>query len=79
MLNIVGRGMDARAHEQDTSDMEPEVVALLRLVEGQFGFVDVSVGCLRGDRKLVCELTLRDGKVEEDPEGETRWNGIGST
>ena len=47
-------------------------VAVLRLRTGEFGFVDVGGGRLRGDRKLECELTLRDGRVVWDLNGITR-------
>lgn len=50
----------------------PADVAVLRLRTGEFGFVDVGGGRLRGDRKLECELTLRDGRVVWDLNGITR-------
>ncbi|MBM3773611.1 MAG: amidohydrolase/deacetylase family metallohydrolase [Acidobacteria bacterium] len=66
-------------------------VAVLRLVSGDFGFVDVYGARLRGSQKLVCELTLRDGKILYDlngisrqdwdklgrygPQGDSRWDG----
>ena len=44
-------------------------VAVLRLDKGRFGFVD-SAGARRdGDRLLVCEMTLRAGKVVWDLNG----------
>jgi dihydroorotase len=44
-------------------------IAVLRLDRGKFGFLD-SAGALRpGDQKLVCELTLRAGKVVWDLNG----------
>jgi dihydroorotase len=46
-------------------------IAVLRLEEGDFGFVDGYGARLRGKRKLVCELTLRDGKVVYDLNGVT--------
>ncbi len=53
-------------------------VAVLRLEKGDFGFVDMYGARLRGDRKLVCELTLKGGKVVYDLNGITRpdWNTL---
>ena len=53
-------------------------VAVLRLETGRFGFVDSFGARLDGDRKLVCELTLRDGKVVYDLNGITRplWDTL---
>ena len=55
-------------------------VAVLSLVHGDFGFVDVYGGRMRGDQKLVCELTVRAGKVVYDLNGITRedWDKLGS-
>jgi dihydroorotase len=47
----------------------PADVAVLRLVEGDFGFVDSGGLRMRGTRKLVGEMTLRDGKVVWDLNG----------
>ena len=44
-------------------------VAVLRVVEGDFGFVDSAGLRLRGKRKLVGEMTLRDGRVVWDLNG----------
>src|SRR5262252_5465562 len=38
-------------------------VAILRLVNGDFGFVDSVRLRMKGTRKLVAEMTLRDGRV----------------
>ena len=46
-------------------------VAVLRLVHGDFGFVDSANLRMKGDRKLVGELTLRDGRVVWDLNGIT--------
>jgi len=47
-------------------------VAIIRLEEGDFGYVDVRGWKLRGKQKLVCELTLRDGAVVWDLNGLSR-------
>jgi len=54
-------------------------VAVLRVAKGNFGFVDTYGARMRGDRKLVCELTVRDGRVVWDLNGITRedWEGLG--
>ena len=38
-------------------------VAILRLREGRFGFVDTRGARMNGDRKLECELTVRAGRI----------------
>lgn len=50
----------------------PADVAVLGLQEGAFGFVDSFGGRMRGDRKLVCELTLREGRIVWDLNGLAR-------
>ena len=47
-------------------------VAVLRLESGNFGFVDSFGGRLRAKQKLVCEMTVRDGKVVYDLNGLAR-------
>ena len=44
--------------------------------KGNFGFIDTVGARMKGTQKLVCELTLRDGKVVYDLNGLTRedWN-----
>jgi len=53
-------------------------VAVLRVEAGNFGFVDMYGARLKGTRKLVCELTLRDGRVVYDLNGITRpdWDKL---
>jgi dihydroorotase len=46
-------------------------VAVLRLEEGAFGFVDCGRAKIVGNRKLECVLTLRAGKIVYDPSGLT--------
>jgi dihydroorotase len=47
----------------------PADVAVLRVVEGDFGFVDSANLRMRGTRKLVAEMTLRQGRVVWDLNG----------
>src|SRR5437660_5664550 len=56
----------------------PADVAVLRLVKADFGFTDVAGARLKGNQKLVCELTAHDGKVVYDLNGITReeWNKL---
>ncbi len=44
-------------------------VAVLKMEQGRFGYLDVRDGKMMGTQKLVCELTLRDGKVVWDLNG----------
>ena len=50
----------------------PADVAVLSLQAGKFGFIDSFGGRLRADKKLVCELTLRDGRILYDLNGRAR-------
>jgi len=50
----------------------PADVAVLSLQTGRFGFVDSFGGRLRAERRLACEMTLRDGKVVWDLNGLAR-------
>lgn len=56
----------------------PADVAVLRLGEGDFGFVDSFGGRLKAKQRLTCEMTLRDGKVVYDLNGLARpdWNTL---
>jgi len=58
----------------------PADVTVLRVEQGQFGYTDMYGARLRGDRKLSCELTLRDGKVVYDLNAITRpdWTTLPS-
>ena len=44
-------------------------VAVLRLLKGDFGYLDIRNLRMRGSEKLECELTIRDGKVLWDLNG----------
>ena len=63
----------------------PADVTVLSLQTGRFGFVDSFGGRLKADKKLVCQMTLRDGKVVYDlnglarPDWETLPKGYRST
>jgi dihydroorotase len=50
----------------------PADVAVLRLEKGAYGFVDSFGGRMKADRRLVCEMTLRDGRVLYDQNGLAR-------
>ncbi len=56
----------------------PADVAVLRVEKGNFGFVDMNGARLDGTQKLICELTVRDGKVVYDLNGITRerWDKL---
>jgi dihydroorotase len=53
-------------------------VAVLRLEKGRFGFVDMYGARMNATARLVCELTLRDGKVQYDLNGLSRpdWRSL---
>lgn len=44
-------------------------IAVFTVREGTFGFVDVRKNRMDGNKKLECELTVRDGKVVHDLNG----------
>src|SRR6202035_2985739 len=50
----------------------PADVAVLRLEKGKFGFTDMYGARADGSQKLVCELTIRNGRVVYDLNGLTR-------
>ncbi len=50
----------------------PADVAVLRLEQGHFGFTDMYGARMDGSEKLICELTLREGRVVYDLNGITR-------
>ena len=53
-------------------------VAVLRVVQGSFGFIDSGGGKMQGDRKLECELTIKAGQVMWDLNGISRpaWTAM---
>jgi dihydroorotase len=56
----------------------PADVAVLRLEKGSFGYLDMHGARLRGNQRLTCEMTLRNGKVVYDFNGLGRpdWNTL---
>jgi dihydroorotase len=59
-------------HHEELGNLSPGApadVAVLRVVQGDFGFVDSAHLRMRGDRKLVGEMTLRAGKIVWDLNG----------
>jgi dihydroorotase len=50
----------------------PADVTVLSVATGRFGFIDSFGGRLKADKKLVCSMTLRDGKVVYDLDGLAR-------
>ena len=69
-------------HREDLGNLSvgaPADIAVLSLEKGNFGFVDVNGARLRGNQKLVAELTVRDGHVVWDLNGITRedWDKLG--
>lgn len=47
-------------------------VAVLKIENGKFGFVDTKGFRMDGNKKLVCELTIREGVVVWDLNGISR-------
>ena len=47
-------------------------VAVFKLERGDFGFTDVKGWKIKGDKKLIAELTLRAGEVVWDLNGISR-------
>jgi dihydroorotase len=56
----------------------PADVAVLSRETGKFGFTDMYGARLQGTQKLICELTLRNGKVVYDLNGLSRpdWDKL---
>ncbi len=47
-------------------------IAVLRLMEGDFGYIDTRGFAFKGKQKLECELTLRKGQIVWDLNGISR-------
>jgi dihydroorotase len=58
----------------------PADLAVVKLEEGRFGFVDSYKAGLRGDRRIACELTIRDGLVvwEQNAIARRSWDQLGA-
>ncbi|MGI8961918.1 MAG: amidohydrolase/deacetylase family metallohydrolase [Bryobacteraceae bacterium] len=56
----------------------PADVVALRVEHGNFGFTDMYGARMNGDRKFVCELTIRNGKIMYDLNGISRpdWDKL---
>jgi dihydroorotase len=56
----------------------PADVAVLRIERGHYGFTDMYGARMDGDRKFLCEMTVRNGKVVYDLNGISRpeWNKL---
>jgi dihydroorotase len=62
-------------HREDLGNLSVGAVAdvaILRVETGVFGYTDMYGARMKGTQKLICELTLRDGKVVWDLNGITR-------
>jgi dihydroorotase len=74
---VIGKSTWSPAREIHREDLghlsvgAPADIAVLRLVKGDFGFVDSARKRLKGSEKLVAELTIHDGKVVWDLNGLT--------
>jgi dihydroorotase len=57
----------------------PADVAVLRMLDGDFGFVDTNGARMKGRKKLVAEMTVRDGLIVWDLNGMSRddWDKLG--
>ncbi len=54
-------------------------VAVLRLLKGDFGFVDIAGARMKGNQKLIAEMTVKGGRVQWDLNGLSRedWDKLG--
>jgi dihydroorotase len=50
----------------------PADISVLRVEKGDFGFIDMHGARMKGNRRLLCEMTLRDGKIAYDLNGLAR-------
>jgi dihydroorotase len=56
----------------------PADIAVIKLCKGEFSYTDTSAGKIRGDKKLQCVMTIRDGEILFDPSGLSKpeWEKI---
>ncbi|MFN7919174.1 MAG: amidohydrolase/deacetylase family metallohydrolase [Bryobacteraceae bacterium] len=54
-------------------------IAVIRLEQGDFGYVDVLGARMKGNKRLAAEITIREGRVMWDRNGLTRedWDKLG--
>lgn len=50
----------------------PADVSVLRVAQGDFGFTDMYGAKMRGNRKFICEMTVKGGKIVYDLNGISR-------
>ena len=57
-----------------------QILSVLKLETGQFGYIDVYGARLRGNKRFSAELTLKDGKVMWDRNGlaSQDWDKLGN-
>jgi dihydroorotase len=68
-------------HREDIGNLAagaPADIAVLKVEKGSFGYLDMHGARLRGNQRLVCEMTLRDGRVVYDLNGLGRpdWTAL---
>ena len=51
-------------------------IAVLNLRHGKFGFYDVDLEKMEGDKLLECEMTYKDGEIEYDLNGRSMLSKI---
>ena len=47
----------------------PADIAVVEVLKGKYGYIDVRGGKIVGDKKLQCVMTLFDGEIKFDPNG----------
>ena len=52
----------------------PADIAVIELLEGNFGYPDTSAGKITGNKKIRCFLTLLGGRIVYDPSGYSKPN-----
>ena len=71
VLNRVTRAPALTLSRPELGTLDPGAcadIAVLRLREGPFGFMDCGGARITGEKKLECVATLREGEVVFDPE-----------
>src|SRR5262249_42407835 len=76
--DVIRRSTWNPAHEIHRDELgnlsvgSPADVAVLRLERGKFGFTDMYGARMPGTQKLVCEMTVRNGRIVYDLNGISR-------